>query len=109
MYRFQVGHSYALRTNPAIPNLRAGDLTVLAEIKPLDGFNTRSLLCEVWFSDGGQPASLKGVVAYVEEGYAEINNGYRAFTIPAEILQVSGYPAMTAKAYATDDEGMVAR
>lgn len=109
MYRFQVGHSYALRTNPAIPSQRAGDLTVLAELKPLDGFNTRSLLCEVNFTDGGQPTSLKGVVAYVEEGYAEINNGYRAFTIPAEILQVRGYPAMTAKAYATDDEGLARR
>ena len=100
--RFAPGCSYILATSPSLPSLKAGSLSVIREIKPLDEtLHTRSLLCDIAL-EGGPTVST--ALVFVEEGYAEVAGEMGDRLVKTEIASCRVLDGFI-KAYAVDLKG----
>ena len=107
--RFEIGHTYRLRTSPELPRTLGGTMTVTAELKPTDNWGNRILLADFYLTDSnGSPVkngTRLGARAFVEEGYSKITDSHSGgmATTPSEIAALQGCYPYFAKAYAIDE------
>ena len=110
--RFQIGHTYRLRTAPDFPRYYGGSMTVTTEIKPTDKWGNRIILADFSLTDNfGNPIPdgiRLGARCFVEEGIMELNDPYGVRPLPVEIAALQGCYPMFGKVYAVDEVRAVA-
>lgn len=107
-HRFKIGRTYRLRNAPEYPKYIGGTMTVRAELKPIDQWGNRIILCDCQFNppverDGAVITAMNGIRVFVEEGVTEFTDSFGVRRVPVEIAALQGVYPRFGKTYAIDE------